>query len=47
MTIPNTGATAARNNNNTEVIFKNCAPFTDCISGTNNTQINNAKTLIK
>ena len=25
------------------VIFKNCAPFTDCISEINNTQINNAK----
>ena len=26
-----------------EVIFKNCAPFTDCISETNNTQIDNGK----
>ena len=25
------------------MIFKNCAPFTDCISELNNTQINNAK----
>ena len=25
------------------VIFKNCAPFTDCISGINITQINNVK----
>ena len=25
------------------VIFKNCAPFTDCISRLNNTQIDNAK----
>ena len=25
------------------VIFKNCAPFTDCISEINNTQIDNAK----
>ena len=25
------------------VIFKNCAPFTECISNINNTQINNAK----
>ena len=24
-------------------IFKNCAPFTECISNINNTQINNAK----
>ena len=27
----------------TEVIFKDCAPFTICISKVNNTQINNAK----
>ena len=26
-----------------KVIFKNCAPFTDCISNTNNTQVDNAK----
>ena len=25
------------------MIFKNCAPFTDCISETNNTQVDNAK----
>ena len=25
------------------MIFKNCAPFTDCISEINNTQIDNAK----
>ena len=25
------------------VIFKNCAPFTDCISEINNNQIHNAK----
>ena len=30
---------------NKRVIFKNCAPFTDCISKTNNTQIDNAKNL--
>ena len=28
---------ANTNNNNKEVIFKNCAPFTDCISEINNT----------
>ena len=28
---------------NKGVIFKNCAPFTDCISEVNNTQIDNAK----
>ena len=25
------------------IVFKNCAPFTDCISETNNTYIGNAK----
>ena len=29
--------------NNTAVIFKNCAPFTDCISKLNNTQVDNSK----
>ena len=28
---------------NKGVIFKTCAPFTDCISNINNTQIDNAK----
>ena len=28
---------------NKRVIFKNCAPFTDCINKTNNIQIDNAK----
>ena len=28
---------------NKEVIYKNCAPFTDCISQVNNTEIDNAK----
>ena len=31
------------NNNNKKVIFKNCVPFTNCISKTNNTDIDNAK----
>ena len=34
---------AAANNTNKKVIFKNCAPFTYCISEINNTQIDNAK----
>ena len=29
-------------NNDKEVVFKNCAPFTDCINKMNNTQIDNA-----
>ena len=36
-------AGAAVNNTNTKVIFKNCAPFTDCITETNNTQVDDAK----
>ena len=31
------------NNGNKEVVYKNCAPFTNCISEINNTQIDNAK----
>ena len=31
------------NNANKKVVFKNCAPFTDCISKINNTQIDNGK----
>ena len=38
----NTRKVAAPNNRNKDVAFKNCAPFTDCISE-KNTQINNAK----
>ena len=30
---------------NKGVMYKNCAPFTDCISKINNTQIDNAKYL--
>ena len=33
----------AAGRNNKEVIFKNCALFTDCISETNNTLVDNAK----
>ena len=35
--------TAAANNTNKKVIFKNCAPFTNCISKINNEQIDNAE----
>ena len=38
ITIPNTAA-----NNRKEIIIKNCAPFTNCISKINNTQTDNAK----
>ena len=44
ITVNNTAAQgAAANNTNKKVIFKNCAPFTNCISENNNTQIDNAK----
>ena len=42
--VDNTAATSAdANNTNKKVIFKNCAPFTKCISKINNTQIDNAE----
>ena len=44
ITVNNTAAQgAAANNTNKKVIFKNCAPFTNCISEINNTQIDNVK----
>ena len=44
ISVNNTAAQgAAVNNTNKKVIFKNCAPFTNCISEINNTQIGNAK----
>ena len=39
----NAGAGAAANNIGKKVIFKNCAPFTNCISKINNTQIDNTE----
>ena len=44
ISVNNTAADgAAANNTNKKVIFKNCAPFTDCISKINNIQVDNAK----
>ena len=43
VSVNNTAAQGAAANNNKKVIFKNCAPFTNCISEINNTQIDNAK----
>ena len=44
ISVNNTAAAgAAANNDDKKVIFKNCAPFTNCISEINNTQIDNAK----
>ena len=39
----NDDATRRLDERNKGVIFKNCAPLTDCISEINNTQIDNAK----
>ena len=44
ITVTNTAAADVdANNTNKKVIFKNCAPFTNCISEINNTQVHNAK----
>ena len=46
ITVNNTAAADAdANNTNKKVIFKNCAPFTNCISEINNTDLDNAKDL--
>ena len=43
ITVNNTAAADAdANNTNKKVIFKNCAPFTNCISEINDTQADNA-----
>ena len=39
----NAGAGAAANNVGKKVIFKNCAPFTNCIRKINNTEVDNAE----
>ena len=38
----NTGTGNAANNDKKKLIFKNCAPFTDCLSEINNAQLDNA-----
>ena len=44
ITVNNTAAADGdANNTNKKVIFKNCAPFTNCISEINNTKVGNAK----
>ena len=44
ITVNNTTAAGAdANNTNKKVMFKNCAPFTNCISEINNVQVDNAK----
>ena len=42
-TITVTALAAGGGNNGIEVVFTSCAPFIDCISEINNTQIDNAK----
>ena len=44
ITVPNTAAASAVvNNTNKEIIFKNCAPITDCIAKINNMQVDGAQ----
>ena len=44
ISVNNTAAADAdANDTNKKVIFKNCTPFTNCISEINNTQVDNAK----
>ena len=44
ITVSNRAAkAAAANNGNKKIILKNCAPFTDCISEINNTQVDMLK----
>ena len=38
-----TAASAAVNNTNKKVTFKNCAPYTDYITEINNTQVDDAQ----
>ena len=47
ITVDNTSADgAAAYNTNKKVIFKNYVPFTNCISGINNTQLDNVKMIL-
>ena len=47
ISVNNTAAAGAdANNTNKRIKFKNCAPFTDCISKMNNTQVDNAKHIV-
>ena len=44
-TITITALAAGRGNNGIHVLFRNCAPFTDCMSEISNSQIDNAKNI--
>ena len=43
VTVSNTAADGAAVNNTNKIIFKNCAPFTNCISKINNVEIDSAQ----
>ena len=44
ISVPNTaGAVVAVNSTNEKLIFNNCAPFTNCMSEINNTQVDDAQ----
>ena len=44
ITVPNMAAAAAPiNNTNKKVAFKNCSPFSNCISEINNTQLDDVQ----
>ena len=45
-TITTADADADANNTNKKLIFKNCAPFINCISEINNKHIDNAKDIV-
>ena len=45
ITVSNTGTAAVPNNRNKKVIFKNCTPFTDCVSEINNKKIDHGKNI--
>ena len=47
ITVPDTVVPpAAANNDNVEMVFKNCAPFADCKREINSTQIDHAKGIV-
>ena len=43
LTVPNLGTAANPDNRNRKIIFKIFVPFTDCISGINNKEIDHTK----
>ena len=46
ITIVITGTVSALKNRNKKVIFKNCAPFTECVIEINNKEVDHVRTLI-